>query len=87
MGRGNILVTKVSELIDTETKGWDEEFIREIFWHIDAQRILNILLARGMMEDFISWHYTKTGMFSVRSCYHAEWEHQHGHKLRRSFST
>jgi hypothetical protein len=82
--RGNIVYTRVSELIDVENNCWDEEIIRGIFWPIDAQRILNIPLARGMMDDFISWHITKTGVFSVRSCYFVEWEHQHGNKLRRT---
>jgi hypothetical protein len=36
---------------------------QEIFWPIDAQRILKIPLARGMMDDFVSWHYSKTGIF------------------------
>ena len=39
-----------------------------------------------MMDDFVSWHFTKTGVFSVRSCCHAEWDHQHGEKLRRTNS-
>jgi hypothetical protein len=73
--RGNIVYNKVSELIDVETGRWDEELIRELFWPVDAQRILNIPLARGMMDDFISWHLTKQGIFSVRSCYYAEWDH------------
>jgi hypothetical protein len=82
--RGNIVYTKVSEIIDIENDCWDEELIREIFWPIDAQRILSIPLARGMMNDFVSWHFTKTGVFTVRSCYHAEWDHQHGNKMRRT---
>ena len=84
--RGNIVYTRVSEFIDPETNSWDEELIREIFWPVDIQRILNIPLAVGMMDDFVSWHLTRTGVFSVRSCYHAEWDHQHGEKLRRTGS-
>jgi ribonuclease HI len=82
--RGNIVFTHVSDLIDAETNSWDEEIIGELFWPTDVQRIMHIPLARGMMEDFISWNLTKTGVFSVRSCYYAEWEHQHGAKLRRN---
>jgi hypothetical protein len=37
-------------------------------------RILKIPLAIGMMEDFVSWNYTTTGIFTVRSAYHIEWE-------------
>jgi hypothetical protein len=82
--RRNIVLSKVSDLIDAESETWDEEILGELFWPIDVQRILNIPLARSSMEDFVSWHYTKTGVFSVRSCYHLEWEHQHGNKLRRT---
>ena len=74
----------MSELIDVETDSWDEQLITEFFWPIDARRILNIPLARNLMEDFVGGHYTKSGVFSVRSCYHMEWEHQHGRKLRRT---
>lgn len=48
-----------------------------------VEMIRNIPLARSRMEDFVSWHFTKSGIFSVKSCYHLEWEHQHGNKLRR----
>ena len=82
--RGNIVYTKVSKLIDGELNMWDEELLNDLFWPVDVQRILHIPLARGMMEDFVSWHLSKDGIFSVKSCYHAEWEHQHGIKLRRT---
>jgi hypothetical protein len=37
-----------------------------------------------MMGDFVSWNYTRTGIFSVRSAYFTEWDHQHGRKLLRT---
>ena len=67
--RGNIIYSKVSELIGVENNEWDEELVRDLFWPADAERILKIPLAVGMMEDFISWHYNKNGSFSVRSSY------------------
>ncbi|PNT74375.1 hypothetical protein BRADI_1g13505v3 [Brachypodium distachyon] len=36
------------------------------------------------MEDFVSWQYSKLGIFTVKSSYHLEWDHQHGRKLRRT---
>lgn len=84
--RGNIVITKVSELLDVENRTWDEQLISELFWPIDVQRILNIPLSIGMMEDFVSWHYNKNGIFSVKSAYHTEWGHQHGRKLRMTNS-
>jgi hypothetical protein len=51
---------------------------------MDVQRILNIPLSNSMMEDFVSWHYNKSGVFTVKSSYHIEWDHQHGRKIRRT---
>ena len=42
------------ELINAESRTWDEVQIRELFWEADAERILRIPLAVGMMDDFIS---------------------------------
>jgi hypothetical protein len=36
-----------------------------------------------MMEDFVSWHFTKIGIFSVRAAYFVEWESQFGHRINR----
>jgi hypothetical protein len=82
--RGHTVYTKVSELIDPITRAWDVELLKSIFNDVDVMRILQIPLAVGMMEDFVCWNHTKTGMFSVRSAYHLEWDHQHGRKLRRT---
>jgi hypothetical protein len=30
------------------------------------------------MQDFVAWHLNKTGLFTVRSTYHAEWDYQFG---------
>jgi hypothetical protein len=45
---------------------------------------VKIPLAIGMMEDFVSWHFSKNGLYSVKSAYQLEWDHQHGRKLRRN---
>jgi hypothetical protein len=82
--RGNVVYTKVSELINHDTGSWDEEILRDIFWPVDVQRILQIPLATNMMQDFVSWHLSRNGIFSVKSAYHREWEFQHGAKLRRT---
>lgn len=82
--RGNSTLTKVSELINPTTNVWDADLINDIFWPVDAQRILQISIARAGVDDFVAWHYNKSGVFSVRSAYHVEWDHQHGEKLRRT---
>jgi ribonuclease HI len=79
--KGQNLLTRVSDLIDPYTNTWDEELLRQTFWLVDVKRILAIPLSNNGMEDFVSWNLTKTGIFSVRSAYHAEWESRFGHKV------
>jgi hypothetical protein len=62
--KGGILINKVDDLINPVTGRWDEDLVRELFWSIDATRILEILIAPSGMEDFVAWHHTKNGFFS-----------------------
>lgn len=75
--RGQRLVTTVNELISPIDGRWDEQLIRDIFWEIDAERILKIPLHNGR-EDLVAWHFNRSGIFSVRSAYHKQWEHKYG---------
>ncbi|GJN37276.1 hypothetical protein PR202_gb26210 [Eleusine coracana subsp. coracana] len=74
---GNNLVTTVDELIDPITGRWDENLIRDLFWDIDVNRILQIPLIDGR-EDLVAWHYNRSGLFTVRSAYHCQWKHKFG---------
>jgi hypothetical protein len=47
---------------------------------VDANRILEIPLSPNGMQDFVDWHFTKSGLFTVRSAYHVEWEYQFGRR-------
>ena len=38
--RGNIVITKVADLIDHEIRVLEEALCRELFWAADAERIL-----------------------------------------------
>jgi hypothetical protein len=49
---------------------WKEEVVRDFFRPHDVGQILNIKLPSSPIEDFISWLYEKTGVFSVKSAYH-----------------
>src|SRR4051812_1351825 len=80
--RGGQLLSKVGDLIDHVSNNWDEDLIRQTMWPIDVQWILSIPLSQHDMTDFIAWSYTKNGMFSVRSAYSVEWNHQYGSKLK-----
>jgi hypothetical protein len=61
--RGNMVYTKVSEMIDPDTRTWDEVLLHSIFLPVDVNRILNIPLAIGMMEDFVSWNFYQERYF------------------------
>jgi ribonuclease HI len=75
--RGRRLVTTVNELINPIDGRWDEQLIRDVFWPIDAERILKIPLFNGR-EDLVAWHFNRNGLFSVRSAYHVQWENKFG---------
>ena len=83
--RGANLLSKVADLIDPVTGVWDQELVMDTFWQVDAERILAIpLTPQSMMEDFVAWRFTKNNMFTVRSAYHAEWDHQFGRWFERT---
>jgi hypothetical protein len=39
--------------------------IEDIFWPVDAHKIMQIPLTPDR-EDFVAWHYNKLGLFSVQ---------------------
>lgn len=69
----NQLLSKVADLIDPISGNWDEHLVRLTLWPVDVERVLQIPLPNFNLEDFVAWELTKSGTFSVRSAYHAEW--------------
>jgi ribonuclease HI len=82
--RGHNLLRTVEELINPTTGQWDEELIRDTFHPLEVQKILEIPISPNLEEDFVAWHKTRTYIFSVRSAYYTEWEHQFRIKIGRS---
>jgi hypothetical protein len=74
--RGDCILSRVEQLIDPILGDWDLDLIDSIFNPLDVSRILQIPLHTGGFGDFISWHGTKNGVFSIRSASHIEWRHQ-----------
>ena len=70
--KGNILLRTLDELIDPNTRTWDEELIRSIFLPVDSERILRIPLSEHLTDDFGVWHKTKSFVFTVGSAYYTE---------------
>jgi hypothetical protein len=76
--RGEVVLTKVAELIDPITGSWDEELLRSLFCMVDVNRILQIPLNNQSFDDFIAWGLTNHGRYTVRSGYHLQWRHTFG---------
>lgn len=45
-------------------------------WEVDRSRILNIPIGVATSRDRMVWHYSKTGAFTVASCYHMIFAHR-----------
>jgi ribonuclease HI len=85
--RGHCILSKVAEVIDPISGQWDTEIIQSNFHQIDVNRILQIPLSIDGFDDFLAWHGTRSGRFSVRSAYHTEWRHQFNGVTCRSLIT
>ena len=55
----------------------DEDLINNLFWPVDAHRIMQIPFTSDR-EDVVAWHYNQNGSFSVQSAYHCQWLHKFG---------
>ncbi|KAL7111975.1 hypothetical protein ACP275_05G123500 [Erythranthe tilingii] len=60
---------RVSDIINPITRSWNHGLIKEVFWPIDHQRILNIPIGSRHAKDLMIWQFTPNGQFSVKSCY------------------
>ncbi|KAA3465120.1 reverse transcriptase [Gossypium australe] len=65
----NTEIELVSSLIDSTTRKWKVELIEHTFPESTAQKILQILLAEEIHEDFQVWYGEHSGEFTVRSAY------------------
>ena len=72
--RGNTILSKVQDLIDPVTGEWDEYLVQDVFWPIDADRILQIPIFQYETEDYAAWHLTKSGRYTVKFVYYKQWE-------------
>ena len=63
--------TLVSDFIVHEEAACNKEKIDEYFYPMDSEIIRGIPLSFRVQSDFWAWHFEKTGVFSVRSCYRA----------------
>lgn len=60
----------VADLINWEEGGWITPIVEEIFHPLGAEIITGMRLIDQSVEDEQIWHFTKDGIFSVRTAYH-----------------
>ena len=61
--------SQVSELIDATSATWNNEKVAQVFLPMDVSVILTIPLCTRNIQDFWSWHYESSGVFTVQSTY------------------
>ncbi|KAL0378587.1 UNVERIFIED_CONTAM: hypothetical protein Sradi_3164200 [Sesamum radiatum] len=64
------LLNEIQKLIDPGTGDWKYSLVHELFCLIDSALIFSIPLSRSGDQDLLVWHYSKNGIFSIRSAYH-----------------
>ncbi|KAL0015374.1 hypothetical protein SO802_002443 [Lithocarpus litseifolius] len=65
--------SKVSSLIDMETREWNRQLIDQLISPWLAQRIKAIPLCQTLQEDCIVWRQSKDGNYSVKTGYQISW--------------
>ncbi|PIN13635.1 hypothetical protein CDL12_13742 [Handroanthus impetiginosus] len=68
--------TKLSELINLESRTWNRHLLEAAFLQSDVVAISSISLGSSSNINHIVWHYTKNGLFSIWSAYFLELESQ-----------
>lgn len=66
--------TKVCELMTEDRQGWNLDVLVMGVAIEDVELIRNIPVSRHGCEDKRIWHYTKNGVYTVRSGYHVAME-------------
>ncbi|KAL9816712.1 putative reverse transcriptase zinc-binding domain-containing protein [Arabidopsis thaliana] len=61
---------KVQNLIDSRSNFWNIDLLQELFDPEDVQLISALHLGASTRADSPGWHFTKTGIYTVKSGYH-----------------
>ena len=59
----------VSQLIDSDTGGWNHHLVESLFLPFEAQRIMAIPLCMSRQEGCIIWPRCNSGVYLVKTSY------------------
>jgi hypothetical protein len=59
----------VSDFINHAVAAWDVQKLDAFFLPMDSEVIRSIPQSHRVQSDFWAWHFDRSGIFSVRSCY------------------
>ena len=62
-------LAKVSDLIQTSSRRWNQQLVQSTFLPLDASAIMGIPLCERPQQDTLVWGGTQNGRYSVRSGY------------------
>lgn len=65
-----VFLDKVADLIDWSTYSWNYDLITSTFWPVDVHHVLQVPIRSPDTMDRLVWAFSKSGVFTVRSCYH-----------------
>jgi hypothetical protein len=69
MKKGTSRLRWVSQLMKPRRREWDDQVINSCMYPHDACEVLKIRHSGRDNEDFLAWHYEKSGLFIIRSAY------------------
>jgi hypothetical protein len=64
-GKTNTRIRRVSQLLRPGSNIWNKDLVNKVCYSHDADWILKLKLPPTPCEDFVAWHYEKSGIFSV----------------------
>ena len=63
-------IQKVADLLNHTGETWDDTKLHAMFSSDEATDIKQIVVGGPGAHDYITWNYTKNGIFTVKSAYH-----------------
>jgi hypothetical protein len=77
----------VHQLMNPDSKSWNTNTLKDIFFDHDVEAILKINIPQSDVKDRIAWHLESNGVFSAKSAYHLAQTLKHQNRNNTSTSS